>query len=57
MAAAQPGVLHVRLERAYDLKDCDLLHKMVCSDPPNPHTHSLVLVTAATKTVKMLDQA
>lgn len=57
MAAAQPGVLHVRLERAYDLKDCDLLHKMVCSDPPNPHTHTLVLVTAATKAVKMLDQA
>lgn len=27
--AAQPGVLHVVLERAFDLKDMDLLHKMV----------------------------
>jgi hypothetical protein len=26
----QPGVLHVVLERAFDLKDMDLLHKMVC---------------------------
>lgn len=28
-AAAQPGVLHVTLERAFDLKDMDLVHKMV----------------------------
>ena len=29
--AAQPGVLHVVLERAFDLKDMDLLHKMESS--------------------------
>jgi hypothetical protein len=49
MAAAQPGVLHLRLERAYDLKDCDLLHKMVRSDPADPHNHHLATVTAAFK--------
>lgn len=33
-AAVQPGVLHVVLERAYDLKDMDYIHKMVrsCAD-------------------------